>query len=111
MGLRARCGHLTSKSYAEAHHGLCRRCHSNFALLIELEEMHGEDALVQYWYQMILKNISEEGEKAANDCLIDHLTDFYQRKLVEVPSKQRYIQKMLYMLQTLKEPFDAGKMV
>jgi hypothetical protein len=46
--LRARCGHFVSKSYAETHHGLCRKCHSSFAYLMEPEEKHGEDALVEY---------------------------------------------------------------
>lgn len=53
---------------------------------------------------MILANLS------GNDCVIDHLIEFYERKLVEVPSKQSYIQKMLYTLHSIKEPFDAGKM-
>lgn len=104
--MKARCGHSESKSYAEAHHGLCRRCHSNFAYLVELEDKHGEDALVEYWYSQILANLSESKD---GDCLIDHLIDFYQRKLVEIPSKQRYISKMLYMLRSVKEPFDASK--
>lgn len=111
MRLRAKCGHVTSKSYAQAHNGLCRRCHSNFAYLLELEETQGEDALVQYWYQMIRKNLSEDDSSATNMCLIEHLIEFYENKLAEVPSKQRYIQKMLYMLNSLKEPFDARKMV
>jgi hypothetical protein len=106
MKLRARCGHETSRSYAEAHYGLCRRCHSNFAYLLDLEERHGEDALVQYWYQKILENLPEVGNKESVACLADHLIEFYQRKLAEVPSKERYIQKMLYMLHSIKEPFD-----
>lgn len=114
MRLKARCGHLTSRSYAKAHFGLCRQCHSNFAFLVELEEKHGEDALVQHWYQMIVEKLGEQdGHGAASDvknCLLDHLIDFYQRKLAEVPSKQRYIQKMLYMLHSIREPFDAARM-
>ena len=105
---RARCGHPVSESYARAHHGLCRQCHSNFAYLVELEEKHGEDALVEYWYSMILANISDGREDAA--CLIDHLVEFYRRKLVEIPSKQRYINKMLFMLRSIKDPFDPEKM-
>jgi hypothetical protein len=31
---------------------------------------------------------------------------FYQRKLVEVPSKENYTKKMLYMLHSIQEPFD-----
>jgi hypothetical protein len=106
--LRARCGHLAPESYAKAHHGLCRQCHSNFAYLVELEEKHGEDALVEYWYSMILANISDGREDAG--CLIDHLVDFYQRKLVEIPSKKRYINKMLFMLRSIKDPFDPKDM-
>jgi hypothetical protein len=75
--------------------------------LVELEEKHGEDALVEYWYSQILANLSESKDAA---CLINHLIEFYQRKLAEVPSKQRYISKMLYMLRTVKEPFDASKL-
>lgn len=104
--MKARCGHSESKSYAQAHHGLCRKCHSSFAYLIELEEKHGEDALVQYWYDRIMENLPEDNP----NCLIDHLIEFYQRKLAEVPSKQRYISKMLFMLRSVKEPFDAESM-
>jgi hypothetical protein len=75
---------------------------------VELEEKHGEDALLEYWYSQILANISESKDAG---CLIDHLIDFYQRKLAEVPSKQRYISKMLYMLRSVKEPFDTNKLV
>ena len=83
--MRARCGHYVSESYARAHHGLCRKCHSNFAYLVELEEKYGDDALVEYWFSMIMVNLSDSRGDA--DCLIDHLIDFYQRKLVEIPSK------------------------
>lgn len=105
--MKTRCGHSETKSYARAHYGLCRQCHSNFSYLVELEERHGEDALVEYWYSQILANLSETQEAG---CLIDHLIDFYQRKLVELPSKRRYITKMLYMLRSVKEPFDARNM-
>ena len=46
MMMEARCGHLEEKLYADVHHGLCRKCHSNFAFLLELEQKHGEDALI-----------------------------------------------------------------
>lgn len=55
-----------------------------------------------------MANLSDSRKDA--DCLIDHLIDFYQRKLVEIPSKQSYIHKMLFMLRSIKEPFDAQKM-
>jgi len=106
--VKTRCGHSENNSYARAHHGLCRKCQSNFAYLVELEEKHGEDALVEYWYSQILANLSESKDAS---CLIDHLIDFYQRKIIEIPSKQRYISKMLYMLRSVKEPFDASKLV
>lgn len=106
--MMARCGHYVSKSYASAHNGLCRKCHSNFAYIVELEEKYGEDALVEYWFSMIIANLSESGRNT--DCLIDHLIDFYQHKLAEIPSKQRYIHKMLFMLRSIKEPFDARNM-
>ncbi|MGB7696340.1 MAG: hypothetical protein WBL46_03865, partial [Nitrososphaeraceae archaeon] len=35
--MKAKCGHVTEKSYADAHGGLCRKCHSNFSFLLELE--------------------------------------------------------------------------
>ena len=105
--MKTRCGHSETKSYARAHYGLCRQCHSNFSYLVELEEKHGEDALVEYWYSQILANLSETQDAG---CLIDHLIDFYQRKLVELPSKRGYITKMLYMLRSVKEPFDARNM-
>lgn len=105
--MKAKCGHLAEKSYAEAHWGLCRKCHSNFAFLNDLELKYGEDALVQYWYAMIFANLPT-GEKTTQEanCLIDHLIEFYQRKLVKVPSKEKYIRKMLYMLNSLRQPFD-----
>ena len=77
---------------------------------MELEEKHGEDALVEYWYSMILANLADDDRRDAS-CLIDHLIEFYQRKLTEVPSKQRYINKMLFMLRSIKQPFDVEKML
>jgi hypothetical protein len=79
---------------------------------MELEEKYGEDALVEYWYSMILANLSNEDDHHRNaNCLIDHLIEFYQRKLVEIPSKQSYINKMLFMLRSIKQPFEPKKMV
>lgn len=101
---KTRCGHFATKSYADAHGGLCRKCHANFATLVELEKRYGEDALVEYWYSAILTNMPESKEEIR--CFISHLIDFYQQKLIETPSKQKYIKKMLFMLQTLAEPFD-----
>jgi hypothetical protein len=106
--MRAKCGHYVSESYARAHHGLCRKCHSNFAYLVELEEKYGDDALVEYWFSMIMVNLSNSREDA--DCLIDHLIDFYQRKLVEIPSKRRYVHKMLFMLRSIMTFRCAQKM-
>lgn len=40
---------------------------------------------------------------------ISHLIDFYQQKLIEALSKQKYIKKVLLMLQSLLEPFDAKR--
>jgi hypothetical protein len=93
------------KSYSDAHGGLCRKCHSNFASIVELEKKYGEDALVQYWYSMILTGLPENKEEMA--CFISHLIDFYQQKLVETPSRQKYIRKMLYMLRSVQQPFSA----
>jgi hypothetical protein len=105
--MKAKCGHLVEKRYANTHDGLCRRCHSNFVFLIDLESKYGEDALVQYWYAMILSHLSSGQEnRQGADCLIEHLIDFYQRKLVMVPSKEKYIRKMLYMLNSLRQPFN-----
>jgi hypothetical protein len=61
--MKAKCGHVAEKSYAEAHNGLCRRCHSNFSFLLELEQKYGEDALVEYWYAKILTYRSETKEE------------------------------------------------
>jgi len=102
--MKAKCGHVTEKSYADAHDGLCRRCHSNFSFLLELEQKNGEDALVEYWYAQILTYPS--GTKEEIVCFINHLIEFYKRKLMEVPSKKNYIKKMLYMLRSINEPFD-----
>ncbi|MGI0029959.1 MAG: hypothetical protein ACRD80_00055, partial [Nitrososphaeraceae archaeon] len=78
--------------------------HSNFSFLLELEQKYGEDALVEYWYGKILTYPSETKEEVV--CFINHLIEFYQQKLVEVPSKKNYIKKMLFMLHSIKEPFD-----
>jgi hypothetical protein len=104
MIAKARCGHFAVKSYADSHGGLCRRCHSNFSALLDLEKKYGEDALVEYWYGLILVNLPESKEEIR--CFISHLIDFYQQKLIEMPSKQKYIRKMLYMLNSIQEPFD-----
>jgi len=105
--MKARCGHLIGRKYAKAHDGLCRSCHSNFAFLIDLESEYGEDALVQYWYAMILANLSSaEGKIQSSNCLIEHLVEFYRSKLDTVPSKSKYLRKMLYMLNSLRNPLD-----
>lgn len=101
---KARCGHYSAKAYLEAHSGLCRKCHSNFTSLVELEKKYGEDALVEYWYSMILTRLPESKEEV--ECLVSHLVSFYQQKLIEMPSKQRYIKKMLYMLRSVQKPVD-----
>ncbi len=102
--MKAKCGHVTEKSYADAHDGLCRKCHSNFSFLLDLEQKYGEDALVECWYGKILTYPSETKEEVV--CFINHLIEFYQQKLVKVPSKKNYIKKMLFMLHSIKEPFD-----
>jgi hypothetical protein len=91
--MEARCGHVEEKFYAVKHHGLCRKCHSSFAFLLELEQKTGEDALVEYWYANILTYSSETKEDIV--CFIDHLIDFYERNLIKLPSKSKYIKKML----------------
>ena len=35
--MKATCGHLEEKSFTNANDGLCRKCHSNFAFLLEIE--------------------------------------------------------------------------
>ena len=102
--MKAKCGHFVEKSFAQTHDGLCRQCHSSFSFLVDLEYKYGEDALIEYWYAMILAYISEDRERAG--CFVEHLVEFYERKLIEVPSKENYIRKMLYMLNSLQEPFD-----
>lgn len=101
---KARCGHYAQKSYAEAHGGLCRKCHSNFAFIVELEKTHGEDALIEYWYSMILASLPET--KGEVQCFVSHLIEFYEAKLTERQSKRNYIEKMLYMLRSIREPFE-----
>ena len=74
---------------------------------MDLESEYGEDALVQYWYAMILANLSSaEGGARSSNCLIEHMVEFYQSKLDMVPSKSKYIRKMLYMLNSLKNPLN-----
>jgi hypothetical protein len=105
MVMKARCGHVEEKTYLDAHHGLCRVCHSNFAFLLELEQKYGEDALIEYWYAKILTYSSSERKQDIH-CFIDHLIDFYQRNLIKVPSKEKYIRKMLFMLHSIQKPFN-----
>lgn len=102
--MKAKCGHFVEKSFAQSHDGLCRQCHSSFAFLVDIEYKYGENALIEYWYAMILAYITEDGERIG--CFIEHLVEFYERKLLEVPSRENYIRKMLYMLNSLQEPFD-----
>ena len=106
MMMKARCGHVEEIFYSDAHHRLCRKCHSNFAFLLELEQKYGEDALIEYWYAKILTYSSSERKGEDVGCFIDHLIEFYQLNLIKFPSKQKYIKKMLYMLHSLQEPFD-----
>jgi hypothetical protein len=106
MMTKAKCGHIAEKSYTDAHWGLCRKCHSNFAFLIELEQKYGDDALVEYWYARIL-TYSYDSKEEEVSCFIEHLIDFYRQKLIEFPSKQNYIRKMLYMLCSIQKPFDV----
>ena len=103
--MKAKCGHEENKTYSDAHHGLCRKCHSNFAYLIELEQKYGEDALIEYWYAKIL-TYSPSDRMVHVDCFIGHLIEFYERNLVKFPSREKYIRKMLYMLHSLQKPFD-----
>jgi hypothetical protein len=105
--IKAKCGHIVEKKHIDVHNGLCRKCHSNFSYILDLESKYGEDALVEYWYAMILANLSPGVSKQESNCLIGHLIEFYQRQLVMVPSKERYIKKMLFMLNSLWEPFDV----
>jgi len=104
--MKAKCGHVEDKTYSDAHHGLCRKCHSNFAFLIELEQKYGEDALIEYWYAKILTYSPSERKEIELDCFIDHLIEFYQQNLIKFPLKEKYIRKMLYMLHSLQKPFD-----
>ncbi len=105
--MKARCGHIEEKFYSDIHHGLCRKCHSNFGFLLELEQKYGEDALIEYWYARILVYLPPERKDEDAACFIKHLVGFYQRQLIKVPSKENYIRKMLYMLHSLQEPFDV----
>jgi hypothetical protein len=104
--IKAKCGHIVEKKYVNVHDGLCRKCHSNFSYIIDLVSNYGEDALVQYWYAMILTRLSSGENEQESICLIEHLNEYYQRQLVMVPSKEKYIKKMLYMLNSLQKPFD-----
>ena len=65
----------------------------------------------KYWYSMVLANLySGEENKLGVNCLIDHLVEFYHGKLATVPSRRRYIRKMIYMLNSLRQPFDIDSM-
>jgi hypothetical protein len=105
---KTRCGHYEQGSFPDSHGGLCRKCHSNFVFLVDIEKKYGEDALVQYWYSLILANLPSSKEEI--HCLVSHLMEFYQAKLIERPSKRKYIEKMLYMLQSLEDPFNIEEL-
>jgi hypothetical protein len=111
--MKAKCGHIVrneESSYLNTHYGLCRRCHSNFVFLVELESQYGKDALIEYWFAMILSNISEDREKT--NCFLDHLIEYYQGKLkVSMSNNDRYLQKMLYMLHSLREPSNEKSLI
>lgn len=62
-----------------------------FFISFRVGTKYGEDALVEYWYAKILTYPSETKEDV--DCFINHLIEFYQRKLIEAPSKKNYIKK------------------
>jgi hypothetical protein len=102
---KARCGHSAPASFADAHGGLCRKCHSNFVFIVDMEKKYGEDALVEYWYSVILTRLPETKEEVR--CFVSHLVEFYEAKLAQRPSKRSYIEKMLYMLRSIQEPFDS----
>ena len=104
--IKAKCGHVVEKKYIDVHNGLCRKCQSNFSFIQDLESKGGEDALIQYWYAMILTKLSGVNEQEST-CLIGHLIEFYQNQLLIVPSKESYVKKMLYMLNSLLTPFDV----
>lgn len=106
MMIETRCGHLEEKIFAAVHNGLCRKCHSSFTFVLELEQKYGEDALIEYWYSKILTYLSPEKKEEDINCLIDHLIEFYQENLIKYPSKKNYIKKMLYMLNSLLKPFN-----
>lgn len=106
MLMNAKCGHVEEQLFVEAHHGLCRKCQSNFANLLELEQNYGEDAIVQYWYARILLHSSTSVGNEDLTCLLEHLINFYERSLVKYPLKRGYITKMLFMLRSLQDPFN-----
>lgn len=58
--MNIRCGHLADRSFTNNHNGLCRKCHSNFSFLLDLEEKFGEDVVVEYWYGMIMIRLSDD---------------------------------------------------
>jgi hypothetical protein len=60
MMMKARCGHVEETFYSDSYHGLCRKCHSNFAFLLELEQKYGEDVLIENWFAKILTYSSSE---------------------------------------------------
>ena len=103
--MKAKCGHVEEKIYSDAHHGLCRKCHSNFAFLLELEQKYGEDALIEHWYAKILAySSSERTENVA--CISGPFDRFLSGAFNRFPSKEKYIRKMLFMLYSLQEPVD-----
>jgi len=106
MLMHAKCGHVEEKLYADAHHGLCRKCQSNFAYLLDLEQNYGEDAVIQYWYARLLLYSSTSAEIDNLNCFLDHLINFYQQNYVKYPSKRQYIRKMLFMLHSLQHPVN-----
>ena len=71
-----------------------------------MEEKFVEDELIEYLYSKILTYSSSGRKERDVDCLLDHLIGFYQENLIKYPSKKNYIKKMLYMLYSLREPFD-----
>ena len=71
------CGHQTDRSFAKGHNGLCRKCHSNFSFLLDIEEKFGEDA-----YERFIK-IIEIVEKHLNIYEISNYSNIIENFILE----------------------------
>jgi len=60
---------------------LCRRCHSSFTFIVDLERKNMAKTLIEYWYPLILAQLFKSHDGVQS--LVFHLIKFYEIKPAE----------------------------